>query len=352
MTPEYFVLLFAFVYALILNWACRALPGERWQIFASLPIRKNDDGQWKGLNITFYGLIVASGYTIGTAVVLIMLGSTGVSPGDALLLLAPLFSISAPAARWVAGVVEKKPQTLTVGGAVFVGLLAAPWLTLAVRGALGGTLSGDGLQVLPVAAALCAGYAFGEGLGRMACISFGCCYGKPLEECGPFFRRLFSGRGFVFSGPTKKISYESGLDGRPVAPIQAVTSALCVGAGLVGLYLFLTGRPAASFLVTLTVTQAWRVLSEFFRADYRGGGKFSAYQYMALIAIGYGLVMVFLFPVEAGGLRPELAAGLKALWSPWVLIGLEMVWLTVLYLVGRSKVTGSLIRFHILENQV
>jgi hypothetical protein len=32
------------------------------------------------------------------------------------------------------------------------------------------------------------------------------------------------------------------------------------------------------------VTQVWRFLSEFLRADYRGSGRISAYQVMALFA--------------------------------------------------------------------
>jgi hypothetical protein len=351
MNPGIFVIAVTLVYLVVLGWACRTLPDERWQIFASIPLHKKPDGGWQGLNITFYGIIVSSGYTIGTALVLIMLCSVGLAPGQTLLLLAPMFALCVPAARWVAWIVEKKPQTLTVGGASFVGILAAPWLTLAVRALVDGAESLPGLQVLPALAAVTVGYAFGEGLGRMACISFGCCYGKPLDECPRWLRRLFAGRSFTFTGPTKKISYESGFDGRPVVPIQAVTSVVCVGAGLLGLYLFFIGHFAISFVITLTVTQLWRVFSENFRADYRGGGKWSAYQYMALISVIYGVLIAIFFRAQPGVL-PNLAAGLKALWTPWVLIGLEGLWLAMLLYVGRSKVTGSLIRFHVVKNRI
>ncbi|MFH1138989.1 MAG: prolipoprotein diacylglyceryl transferase family protein [Pseudomonadota bacterium] len=352
MTTGIFVGSFAVVYLVILRWACRTLPGERWQIFASIPLRKNGSGDWQGLNITFYGLIVSAGYTTGSAMVLVMMGAAGVPPVEALFLLAPLFSLCVPAASWVARIVERKPQTLTVGGASFVGLLAIPWLALAVREALGGSHNtGPGLQVIPAAAAAAVGYAVGEGLGRLACISFGCCYGKPLDQCRPLLQRVFSGRGFIFTGPTKKISYESGLEGRPVAPIQAVTSVICVGAGLLGFYLFLIGKPTASFLTTLILTQLWRAWSEVFRADYRGGGKISVYQYLALAGVAYGTVVAFAFPLEPG-FAPNLNLGLAALWSPWVLIGLEGLWLAVVYHVGRSKVTGAVIRFHVVSSEI
>jgi hypothetical protein len=49
-------------------------------------------------------------------------------------------------------------------------------------------------------------YAFGEGLGRLACISFGCCYGVALPEAHPLLRHMFDRWHFVFSGSMKKIS--------------------------------------------------------------------------------------------------------------------------------------------------
>ena len=42
-----------------------------------------------------------------------------------------------------------------------------------------------------VLAALAIGYILGEGLGRLACLSFGCCYGKPLDQCGKVVSILF-----------------------------------------------------------------------------------------------------------------------------------------------------------------
>ena len=351
MTPGLFVGILSLSYLILLRWACRSLPEERWQVFAAVPMSNNGNGEWHGLNITFYGIIVASSYMIGAAAALVMLGAVGVSPFDVFLLVAPLLSVCVPASRWVAGIVENKPQTITVAGASFVGLLLTPWLTLAVRNALGGPAENPGLDAANVMAAITVGYAFGEGLGRLACISFGCCYGKPLENCPAWVRRIMGSRGFIFSGATKKISYESGLDGKPVVPIQAVTSAVCVGAGMLGLYLFLAGRPMTAFMATLAVTQLWRAVSEMFRADYRGVGRLSAYQYMALAAIGYGIVIAALFPSETGA-APRLDLGLTSLWNPWVLMALEVLWLAILLNVGRSKVTGSTIRFHVVRSEI
>jgi prolipoprotein diacylglyceryltransferase len=93
------------------------------------------------------------------------------------------------------------------------------------------------LPLMPVMAALATAYALGEGVGRLACISFGCCYGKPMDQVHPLLRRLFARHAFVFTGPTKKIAYADGLDGREIFPIQAVTATLYCAAALAGAYL-------------------------------------------------------------------------------------------------------------------
>ena len=144
-------------------------------------------------------------------------------------------------------------------------------------------------------AALAAAYALGEGIGRLACISFGCCYGKPMDEVHPLLRRLFAGRAFVFTGATKKIAYADGLQGREIFPVQAVTATIYCAAALIGVYLFLKGYFRAAFLVPLLATQLWRFVSEFARADYRGRGRISAYQKMALAAAAYGLAVNAIF---------------------------------------------------------
>ncbi len=62
------------------------------------------------------------------------------------------------------------------------------------------------VPIIPALAAVMIAYAFGEGLGRLACISFGCCYGVALREAHPS-RDVFSIAGTLFfSGSMKKIS--------------------------------------------------------------------------------------------------------------------------------------------------
>jgi hypothetical protein len=75
----------------------------------------------------------------------------------------------------------------------------------------------------------------------------------------------------------KKISYASGLEGKQVIPIQALTCLLYVGVGLIATLLFLKGNYDVAFVSSMAVTQGWRILSEVLRADYRGNGKITAY---------------------------------------------------------------------------
>ena len=187
-----FVAVLAAAYLAVLFWACRNLPREEWQVAAALPVSKVVDGSWTGVNLTFYGVLQASAATLAVALMLFMMGTVGVPALDTLLVTGPLLSVCYPASRWVAAWVEKKPQTLTVGGASFVGSDPGP---LAHPGRPSGPVPGcgPGLNIPTVLAALTIAYAFGEGLGRLACISFGCCYGKPLDQCSPLLQRLFKG---------------------------------------------------------------------------------------------------------------------------------------------------------------
>ena len=56
----------------VFAWAFRVLPREDWQILAVVPIRKNGQEEWKGLNLTFYGVFVASAMTLSVALFLFL----------------------------------------------------------------------------------------------------------------------------------------------------------------------------------------------------------------------------------------------------------------------------------------
>jgi hypothetical protein len=350
MMDELFVAAFGLVLGLVLVWGFRALPGERWQILAAMPRIKNGDGHWAGENLTYYGFFNANAYVLGVAVFVLLMGAAGAPLSAILATAGPLLLLCVPASRWVARIVEKKRFTFTVGGASFVGIVTAPWLVLLVNAAVGRT-AGFSVGVLAFLAALSVGYALGEGVGRLACISFGCCYGKPLSACRPRLRRLFRKWRFVFLGDTKKIAYADGLAGEAVVPIQGLTAVLYCGAGLLGMYLFLNGFLATAFLTSLATTQLWRVFSECFRADYRGGGKMSAYQIMGLVAVAYGILIALLFPVGPHA-AAELGRGLALFWRPEMILGLQLFWLLIFLYTGRSKVTGASMAFHVIRERV
>ena len=349
MNTELFIAASALLLGLLLAWAFRTLPRENWQILAALPASHQNDGCWTGTNLTFYGVFNANAYTLATATVFTLLGALGVPARVTLLFTLLILGVCMPASSLVARIVEKKRYTFSVGGAAFLGILIAPPAIL-LMGRIGAGGPFD-LPVMPVMAALAAAYALGEGIGRLACISFGCCYGKPMEEVHPILRRLFAGHAFVFTGATKKIAYAGGLQGREIFPVQAVTATIYCTAALIGAYLFLKGYFRTAFLIPLLATQLWRFVSEFARADYRGRGRISAYQKMALLAAAYGLV-IGAAPLSSGLPVPDLTAGLLSLWHPAILLLLQALWIASFLYTGRSKVTGATLRFHVLKENV
>jgi hypothetical protein len=163
-------------------------------------------------------------------------------------------------------------------------------------------------------------------------------------------QRIFSRWHFTFFGATRKIAYAGGLEGERVIPIQAITAILYLGTALAAAALFLHGHYGAAFLLALGATHLWRVFSEILRADHRGGGRFSVYQWMALLALPYGAVLVALAPAAAP--LPEITAGLRRLWHPAVLLFLQGLWLLVFVRTGRSMVTGAQMSFHVHTDRI
>jgi hypothetical protein len=246
-------------------------------------------------------------------------------------------------AHWVEG----KKHTASIGAGVFCAVLAVPgalWLAKA--------LGAEAVPPLPVVlAAITVAYCLGEGVGRLACLSFGCCYGRPVAELPPLERRLFGGFPLVFSGASKKIAYASGLAGVEVVPVQALTAVVLSALALAGTWAFLQGWVASAFVVALGLSQLWRLYSERLRCDHRGEGRLSAYQWMALLlaagAAGAGIALGNGKPV-----RVEVAEGLALLARPGTLLALELVWAAVFALTGLSSVTGSLLSLRVYRSRI
>lgn len=345
-----FILFLALALGAFLRWAFRTLPGEGWQIIASVPRFEYAPGVWQGVNLTYYGLLIAFSTVLAVAEVLVLLAAVGADPSKILALAGLILLVSVPASRLVARVVEKKRHTFTVAGANFVAILITPaivWIVAAVRG----PEFYSGIPLLPALAAMTIAYSIGEGTGRLACISFGCCYGKALSEIHPVLRKIIGRYSFVFRGKTKKIAYEASLDEKEVVPIQAMTSVCYVGVGLLGMLLYLNSWYVSAFTVTLVTTQVWRAFSEFLRADYRGNGKLSAYQLMALATASFGPFIPLIAPAEQVP-GPDLKTGLVALADPLIILVLLCLGAGVFLYMGRSTVTASTISFHVVKDRI
>jgi hypothetical protein len=150
----------------------------------------------------------------------------------------------------------------------------------------------------------------------------------------------------------KKITYASGYDGQKVLPVQIITAALYTGTGLAGTALFLNGWYRTAFLITLAVTQIWRFVSEFLRADFRGGMRITAYQIMALATLGIAGALALGLPVDSHLPLPRLYEAVSALWTPWMVFFVQGVWAAAFLHTGKSVVTGSRIVFHVEKTRV
>ena len=349
MIDNIFVLGLGCVPAGFLGWAFRNLPGERWQMLAVVPTIKNRENAWQGTNLTYYGFFIATSQLISLTLLLVLLGAMYVSIPGTMLIILVILSLCIPAARLIAMIVEKKRHTFTIGGASCVGILIAPWVVQAVHMLL--VDRGSFLPIIPVLAAMSIAYTLGEGLGRLGCISFGCCYGKPVKDCHWLLQRLFARRNFVFQGATKKANYEGRFDGERLIPIQAITCVIYTCGALVGSMLFLDGRFTEALLLTIGLTQLWRILSETLRADFRGFGKISAYQKMGVLSALYMLLVTLLIPAPHY-IDPNIMIGFKVLWNPIIILALQILWLVFFIIFGRSTVTTATVSFDLIGKHV
>lgn len=353
MSNELFLFILAAFFAVLFVWAFRALPKERWQIIAAVPLAKDDEGEWRGLNLTYYGFFQAVSNSFAVAIAFVLFGAVGIKLGAVFALAGILFVLCWPAAKLITRVVEKKRHLFTVGGAVFVGALTLPW-AICLLNHLQDSSSGCKIPVVPALAAASIAYAYGEALGRLACISFGCCYGKSLQELAPWLRRFFtsSNFNFKFTGALKKAAYEGRLEGVRVAPIQAITSVIFVLIALVGTYLFLKSWFVAAMLLTMTMTQLWRFLSEKLRACGRKKPRnVSVYQLMALSIVIYVPLIAYYFPVTKTR-ATSIEEGLRTFWNPLVLVFCQLVWIVVFLITGRSNVTGSKLLLFVRNDRI
>lgn len=330
-------------------WGFRNLSGERWQFFGVIPMFKNSNGQWDGLNMTYYGIFNANALTLSVAIVYIILAAMGLSLWTISLILAIILVPCVPGAKLIARWVEKKPHTISIGGASFVGLIAAPWLLLLINQLLEYWNCAN-IPVMPSLATVSIAYVLGEGCGRLACLSFGCCYGKPMSDLPPVLRRLLYPFSITYQGHTKKIAYASEFQDRKVVAIAPITAVLYTLTAISGLLFLLHGFSHIAYLLCVLIAQIWRFLSEFLRADFRGAGSISTYQKMALFAAFYAVCIFVWMP--AVSMPVDIYQGLRIVWNPSIILACQVLWIGIFLYTGRSQVTGSRISFHVRKDRI
>ncbi len=350
MTAIVFVLSLAGILAVVLWWSFRHLAGERWQMLACIP-RQKDAGQsgWASTNLTYYGFFCATGATIALAVFVMMLGALGIHAGAIVVIAGTVLAAGTAAARIVARLVEKKAYTFSVAGASFVGFLLLPFVLGGARAVLPAAWTARA-ELTAVVAAVVVAYGFGEGIGRLACLSFGCCYGKPIADLPARLQRWAAPLAVRFHGATKKIAYAANREGVAVVPVQALSAIVNLVAALAGLYLFLEGAIAAALLVSASLVFGWRFASEWLRDDDRGGGRITAYQWMCVLLLALCAVVPALAP--AGPAAPDLQAGFGVLWHPGMILTLQAVWVLLFLRFGVSSVTYATTTFHLHSHRL
>jgi hypothetical protein len=331
----------------VLVWGFKTLPAERWQMIAAVPIEKGPDGGWRGLNLTYYGFFSATGMVFGISLAILLLCSIHTSMAIVLSVVAGMLVLCLPASRLVAAIVEKKSSTYTIAGAAFVATLVLP--PLLGFGQIALRPSGITLHPKAILAAAAIAYALAEAIGRLACLSFGCCYGVPLRQTSPRLSRLFRHFNTVFYGTTKKAAYAAALQEEPLIPVQALTSIVFAASGLIGLAFFLTQHWRLALLVPVCGTWGWRAVAESLRADHRGNTRISAYQVMSLIAMAYLLSAAFILP--KGGPAPDLEFGFLQVTTVPVILTLQSLWIFLFLFYGRSRVTASVLTFHVVTER-
>jgi hypothetical protein len=352
MFDELIIFIVSGISAILFFWSFRNLPDEKWQFIASCPAEKVEDGIWKGFNFTFYGFFSATGYALGSLFYIFMMLSIKVSLSWLIMPALILLCICMPAASLVAKLVERKKYTLTIGGASFIGIICAPWIISGINLVSEYYQYDYHIPVWPALAALATAYCIGESIGRLGCISFGCCYGRPVSEISGRISKILNKISFIFYGKTKKISYESSLDGEKVIPVQALSAIILLAAFISGLYLFLKGYHSASLIASLSISQIWRAYSETLRADYRGIAKITAYQKMAIISVFYIITLNFSGLWSNSSITTTSEVGLKMIWNPWIILFFQAVWFISFYYSGKSKVTSVMLKYSVIEKNI
>lgn len=350
-----FVCALAVLAGAYLAWGISRLSRADRQFLAALPFEKRPNGAWRCVNFTYYGALTAFACTAGAALAAVLVCALGVPAAVTLGIVGALLAVCIPAAKIAARIVEGNWNRFTVGGACFTGILLSPIVVWAA-----GTLFPQArLEVVPVCAAFAAAYALGEGLGRLACLSYGCCYGRPISSLAAFPRKIFEPFAVKFDGECKKAVYAGGVCAHaPLVPVQAMSAIVNTALAVAATALLLAEMPRAALITGVAGTQLWRFFSEFLRADDRGNGAISPYQKMSLIGCVWGIAAAFLFfdapaeTAESAAGTPDIIAGISIFRSAATLLGFQILFVVAALATGLSTMTASSARFFVRRNRI
>jgi phosphatidylglycerol:prolipoprotein diacylglycerol transferase len=213
------------------------------------------------LALSFYGLAVALGVLAGMALVSLTAPWRGLSAavlqdfcfwmvlagliGSRLAYVA--FHWPEFAADWP-GILAYWRGGLMFQGGLAGALLVAPFF-----------LKKERLAFWPTADVLAPSLALGQALGRLGCLSAGCCHGLPLPPGASW--------GLTFPPGSQA---PAGLPLWPTQPVEAFFLALLALGLMAALRAPLFRRPGRVAALYLAGAGALRLVLEFFRGDYRG----------------------------------------------------------------------------------
>ncbi|MCX7987914.1 MAG: prolipoprotein diacylglyceryl transferase [Thermodesulfovibrio sp.] len=312
---------------------------DDFQFLATIPYRRSENGTYQGINLTFYGLITAISCLLSTFLFISLLKIINFPEIGTYLILTLILVVGIPSSKILATIIEGRKNTLTIGGAVFIsGLISLPitWLVLTYL-----DLSLDKF-LLPIITAISISYAFGEGIGRLACLSFGCCYGKPIDSFS--FLKNIDFLMVKFSCETKKAVYDGKYKEIPLLNTQALTSIVYIILAISSLLLYLFSYIKLALILSLSLTQLFRFFVEFLRDDFRGNRKVSVYQVFAIILFLYGITIASIFNVKYD---IEFTKPIYYKSHDWMI--LFVVFILTFLNSGISKVTESNIKFLLKE---
>lgn len=348
-----FIAFYTLFLVFLTYFGIKYFPNENYQVLFVVPVKKYKNKKWYGINITYYGLISAVSYTFATFTFLVLAKSYHISSQIIIISVVLILICCMPASKFMARIIEKKKNTFTISGAAFIGSIFSPFFFFVTSYFFLSDFDTAIQTSFILLSALSVSYILGEGVGRLACISFGCCYGKKLDEYQGIFKNFFYNFNTTFKGETKKASYEGGCENQKTIPVQGLSSIIYNVTGLIGTILFLLGNIKTSFILSVAVANLWRFFSEYLRDDHRGDiKKYSFYQYFSLISILYSLLIALLFTPDQGSIFFDIRKGLSELRSYWTLAFFLSIFVISFAYTGLSKVTYSKIEINVLRKNI